>query len=328
MDKISVIVAVYNVDKYIHRCLNSILQQTYKNLEVILVDDGSTDDSGKICDYYREKDPRVVVIHKDNGGQSSARNVGIEIVSGDYIAFVDSDDWIANDMYDHMIKIIKDTNSDVANVNYVLVEDDIEYRNEEPDIKIFENKEILRQYLLEGTIRGSYSFCRNLYKKELFEFIRFPIGKINEDIATNYKVLMKVNRMVKSNYVGYFYFQDSTSTTRGAFVKRDFDLLDACKELEAITQDENYSDIKYLVQVKYVRSYFSLLAKIAFYGIKDKDLNQKEIIKGLTKELRQNYFLLMGSPIPLNRKLMATALSINFSCLALPLRLYKIIKRK
>src|SRR5699024_8688641 len=114
MLKISVIVPVYNAEKYLHRCIKSILDQTYKNLEIILVDDGSIDTSGKICDYYDHKDERIKVIHKENGGQSSARNTGLTIASGDYVSFVDSDDWIVEDIYEYCINLIKTTNCDVV----------------------------------------------------------------------------------------------------------------------------------------------------------------------------------------------------------------------
>ena len=102
-EKVSVIIPVYNVENYIHRCLNSVISQTYDNLEIILVDDGSTDDSGRICDEYKEKDGRGVVIHKENGGQATARNFALDIATGDYIAFVDSDDYIEEDMFYSMM---------------------------------------------------------------------------------------------------------------------------------------------------------------------------------------------------------------------------------
>jgi glycosyltransferase involved in cell wall biosynthesis len=327
MKKISVIVPVYNVEEYLHRCVDSILLQTHKDLEVILINDGSTDNSGRICDWYKNQDHRIKVVHKENGGLSSARNAGLDIANGEYIGFVDSDDWIAHDMYEYMLNLIDDTGSDVAVINYILVNDVLEYSQERITYKTYEGKEILREYLLEGTKTGSYSFCRNLYKKDLFYEIRFPVGKINEDIATNYMVLTSAKRMVKSNYAGYFYFQDSFSTTRGGLKKRDFDLLDACEELSKLTVNENYKDIKYLAKVKYARSYFSLLAKIAYYGIDD-DIDRKETISFLTKNLRQKYFLLILSPMPLNRKIMLTALCINFNLLSVPLNFYRNVLEK
>lgn len=328
INKISVIVPIYNVEKLLARCLDSIINQTFNNLEIILINDGSSDKSGEICDLYAKKDSRIIVIHKKNGGQSSARNAGINVASGNFLAFVDSDDWIVKDMYEYLLKIMKETGSDISNLDYIYVQDKVDEINSEIVCKVFESKEILREYLHEGTVRGSYSFCRNLYKKHLFDGIEFPVGKINEDIVTNFLVLRKARKMVKSNYIGYFYYQDSASTTRGGLKKRDFDLLNACEELESITVDEHYSDIKYLVKIKHARSYFSLLAKIAFYGIADKELKQKQVITELTRKIRKYYFILILSPIPFNRKLMITALSIHFSCLSVPLAFYKKIKSR
>lgn len=329
MFKISVVIPVYNVEKYLHRCIDSILEQTYKKLEVILVDDGSTDNSSEICDYYMQKDERIKVIHKKNGGLSSARNAGLDIASGDYISFVDSDDWIVEDIYEHCIDLVEAINYDVVDFNCIFtngelmkINSDIIYKTE-----IVEGKEILRDYLLRGqTEKTPFSVCRKIYKRNLFEVICFPEGKINEDIATNYKVLMNCKRLVHTDKIGYYYFQDSKSITRNGLKKRDFDLLDACEELQILSQNETYPDIKYLAKVKYARSYFSLLAKIAFYGIEDTELNQKEVIRKLTKKLRQNYILLMGSPMPLNRKIMTTAMCLHINFIRLPLFIYKRIK--
>lgn len=329
MAKISVIIPVYNAEKYLYRCIDSVINQTYNNLEIILVDDGSTDSSGKICDLYKAKDERIKVIHKKNGGQSTARNRGIESSSGDYIVFVDSDDWIAEDIYEHCIQLAEREQCDVVDFKVAFTSGEVEKLQWKTSYatELIEEKEILRNYLLKGqTETAPFSPCRKLYKRSLFEKIRFPEGKINEDIATNYRILMNCRKLVETNKIGYYYFQNSASTTRNGLRKRDFNLLDACEELKTLTKNEDYTDIKYLAEVKYARSYFSLLAKIAFYGIDDKDLNRREVISNLTKKLRKNYLLLMKSPMPLNRKLMVTALCIDIKCLSIPLYLYKRIK--
>lgn len=331
MGKISVIVPVYNSQAYLHRCLGSLLSQTYRNLEIILVNDGSLDDSGMICDWYKKQDNRIKVIHKKNGGQSSARNVGLEIAQGDYISFVDSDDWIVDDIYEYCINLIETMNCDVVDFQckFTKGESITAKANQIISIQVVEDKEILRDYLLRGqTDTSPFSPCRKLYKHKLFEKIRFPDGKINEDIATNYEILMKCKKLVHTDKIGYYYFQGGISTTRNGLKKRDFNLLDACEDLRRLSQNEDHPDIKYLIQVKYARSYFSLLAKIALYGIADDGLNQKDIVKSLTQKLRKSFLLLMGSPMPLNRKLMTAALCINIRCLSVPLYIYKLILRK
>lgn len=330
-EKISIIIPIYNTGKYLKRCVDSVLAQTYQNIEVILVNDGSTDESSNICEWYKKQDKRVKVIHKKNGGVSSARNAGLENATGDYIGFVDSDDWVNKEMYEILLKAIKDTNSDVATLDYILVNNQKGYINrvsKNIKYKLYKDKEILKEYLLEGTKSGSYSCWRKLYKRRLFENIRFPEGKINEDIITNYKVLKNAKQHVKINYVGYYYWQDNESITRGGLKQRDFDLLYVSRELVDLSKNEEDKDIRYLAEVKLARSYFSLLARIAFYGIEDKEIDCQKTIKGLTRKLRQNIFLLMGSPIPLNRKLMILAVSINIKLLSLPLSIYKWITGK
>ncbi len=330
MECVSVIVPVYNDEHYLSRCLDSIICQTYSNLEIILIDDGSVDRSGSICDSYKKRDSRIVVIHKENGGLSSARNAGLRIASGKYLAFVDSDDWIDKDIYNHCIAIIKSTDCDVVDFSCVFTDGEPmePYSNTHNKLEIIEGKEILRDYLLRGLIdKTPFSVCRKLYKRCLFDTIRFPDGKICEDIVTNYKVLMNCRRLTHTNQLGYYYFQDGISITRGGLKIKDFDLLDACEELQDLTQAEDYHDIRYFAKVKYARSYFSLLARIAMYGIVDDKLNRRETIRILTHNLRKQYFLLMSSPMPFNRKLMATALCINIRCLSVPIRIYSYCKR-
>lgn len=119
-EKISIVIPIYNTEQYLDKCVDSVLNQTYKNLEVILVDDGSTDDSGKICDYYAAKDQRVVIIHQRNQGNNVARKNGVKIANGDYVGFVDSDDWIEPDMYQCMVDNIKKNNADIVSVGFIL----------------------------------------------------------------------------------------------------------------------------------------------------------------------------------------------------------------
>lgn len=322
---ISVIVPIYNAEKYLHRCLNSIIRQTYSDLEVILVNDGSSDSSGSICEEYENEDRRFKVIHQENRGQASARNAGIEAATGEYLAFVDSDDWLDKTIYEDAIGLAEKTQSDVVDfqVEYAYTEN-VVVNQKQVKVDILKNKEILRNYLLRGqTEKAPFSPCRKLYEKYLFENVRFPVGKINEDIATVYKILMNTKKLAIMDRVGYYYFQNNKSTTRNGFKEKDFDLLDACKELELLTNNESYQDIKKLVRIKYARSYFSLLAKIAFYGVEDKNVDEKKVVKKLTGKLRKNYLILMTSNMPVNRKIMVSALSINIEFLRVPLSIYK-----
>ena len=221
-DKISVIVPVYNVEKYLEKCIWSIINQTYSNLEIILIDDGSTDNSGKICDEFLEHDNRIKVVHKKNGGLSSARNAGLDIATGEYIGFVDSDDWIDVNMYDNLFKVAKQENSDIIECNFQKV-----YDGKEEEVKIynsfvinsFNNIEALKQHL-----NGKYFYrCvwNKLYRRILFKDIRFPEGKVAEDLFTTHQVFYKAKIVSHVNFVGYYYYMRCD----GIMDKSDFRLI-------------------------------------------------------------------------------------------------------
>lgn len=323
---ISVIVPVYNVEKYLNRCVTSIINQTYRNLEIILVDDGSTDSSGRLCDEYRSCDQRVIVIHISNSGLSVARNVGMKVAKGEFIGFVDSDDWISFDMYEYLYILLVKYNGDIASIRSVYTRGEEVKDIREGNLHFFVGKEILEKFLYDGMKTGSYSTCKNLYRTELLKGCYFPEGRINEDILFNYEVFSKARKTVKSSKICYYYFQRTGSITTGGLKKRDYDLLYICKEMEKLVTSDTSQRVRYLVKVKTARSYFSLLAKIAFYGIHDKDIDRKSAVNELTSQLRANLGLLLKSPMPLSRKLMAVLLGIHINCLEYPLKIYKKIR--
>lgn len=322
---LSVIIPVYNVEKYLKRCVNSVLKQSYSNLEIILVDDGSSDNSGAMCDEIAAFDDRVKVIHKKNGGLSSARNAGIDVATGTYIAFVDSDDWVDLDIYQKCIFSMQSYGCDVVDFKAIMTSGDTVASNQVYESPaIVEGSDILYDYLYRGqTEKSPFSVCRKVYKKGLFDEVRFPEGRINEDIATNFKLLEKSKKLIHISDVGYYYFQDnSRSLTSGKLKKKDFDLLVASKELCELAQQYPDEKLKNLAEVKLARSYFSLLAKAATGGA-EKDIDRQDI-KYLTNNLRKSYRLLMGSPMPLNRKILVTLASINYRCIEVP---YSVIRR-
>lgn len=209
-DLISIIIPVYKVEKYLEKCIESVLKQTYTNLQIILVDDGSPDNCGKICDEYAKKDVRIEVIHKANGGLSDARNVGISIAKGKYIGFVDSDDYIKIDMYEKLINLIKKYNADISICNLYDVIDGKEYiRNKENGIQEYNRIEILKETLLDKNIQ-SYAWNK-LYKKELFDEIKYPVGKKYEDIGTTFYLFEKCNKAVVTSEPEYYYLKRADS---------------------------------------------------------------------------------------------------------------------
>ena len=208
-EKLSIVVAVYNIEQYLHKCLESLLAQTYSNLEIILVDDGATDGSGTICDDYAEKDSRVHVIHKTNGGLSDARNVGIEAATGTYLAFVDGDDWVDTDMYMCMIQELERTQSDIAVCRYRQIYRDATFDQSTGKVFVFEGKEALRAMLQEDeAIQIQNAAWNKLYRRAFLGEQRFPKGKWYEDVVYTTKLLYKAHRVVYLDSAKYNYVID------------------------------------------------------------------------------------------------------------------------
>ena len=226
--KISLIVPVYKVEEYLNKCVDIIINQTYKNLEIILVDDGSPDNCGKICDEYAKKDSRIKVIHKENGGVSSARNVGLDVATGDYIGFVDSDDWIEDDMYEFLIKKCLYYNTDIARCEFI---DEYDFNISDKNISLNENYYIIENSdnIIIDIIKGSWSegiLWNKLYKSSLLRNIRLKNDlKYCEDLLFNYYVMKKANKIFVSNIKKYHYFRRNDSVTGVQISESSFDML-------------------------------------------------------------------------------------------------------
>lgn len=244
---ISIIVPIYKVEKYVTKCIETIMNQTYKNIEIILVDDGSPDNSAQICDEYAKKDNRIVVIHQKNGGLSNARNSGLNIAKGEYIGFVDGDDYISNDMYETLYNAIKENNAQMSICDFYIVnEKEEELPNKvkteiKEDIKIFNRQEAMREMLIDKNIRG-YVWTK-LFKKECFENLRFPEGRNYEDIAISIKCFEKTDKIVYINKQKYYYLQRENSIDHIKSEKNLCDALDVSYERYKNVK-ENYPELK------------------------------------------------------------------------------------
>lgn len=223
MAKVSVIVPVYKVEKYLDKCVKSILNQTYFELEIILVDDGSPDDCGAMCDSYAEKDFRVRVIHKENGGLSDARNAGIKVATGKYLLFVDSDDWIDATLVEKTVRSAEKWNADIVLFDHMSIEEKtgkttvFSYPFLE-DTSISADKE-------PGLICKVCSACNKLFNKEFWDRsdLSFPVGKHYEDLGTIPKVMGIAKQVVYVKEVLYFYLQREGSIMHGTDFKRNYD---------------------------------------------------------------------------------------------------------
>lgn len=324
---ISIIIPVYNCEKYLERCLNSILTQSYDEFEVLLIDDGSTDNSGKICDSYVGKDSRVRVFHKDNGGQSAARNVGLDNAKGEFIGFVDGDDWIEPGTLEYLFNQLTINNADIANIRCRIAKSDNGEAVNDSAVNesICRNKEALERIMHEAVvgIPASLSVYRGLYRHALLDGVRFVEGRINEDMVFCYEAYSRASKAVFSTKIGYNYFMSPQSTTRGPLRRKELDLLWACSKLDELSRGESYGMIRKYVNQKIARSYFALLAKAAFYGVDETQIDKERIVVSLTSMLRKNWGLLMKSSVPVNRKILITAFCLNFNLVSIPAKIYK-----
>lgn len=224
---ISIIVPIYQVEKYLDRCIESIVQQTYKNLEIILVDDGSTDSSPFICDAWCEKDPRIKVIHKENGGLSDARNAGLNVANGMFIGFVDSDDWIHNEMYQHLHEKIMEDKADIAACGIKLVFEDgspSKMLTKSGDYLLNTN-DALRALMEETLLKDPV--VNKLYRKSVIQDTLFPVGKVHEDVFWSFRIIGAANSVSIIDAPYYYYYQRNGSIMGTSYSLRRLDSLEA-----------------------------------------------------------------------------------------------------
>lgn len=222
-DLISVIVPVYNVEKYLNRCIESIVQQTYTNLEIILVDDGSPDNCPQICDEWAQKDTRIRVIHQANGGGGKARNVGIDLATGEFITFVDSDDYISTNMYEVLLEKF-DEDVDIVECDYQdAYDDNVKFDNISKDERGFSAEDAMHENISDTIFRQL--IWNKMYRRGVVEGIKFPIGKKIDDEFWTYQVIGRARKLVRINQILYAYRQQRDSVMHS---------LDATQRLQAV----------------------------------------------------------------------------------------------
>ena len=304
---ISVIVPVYNVEKYLEKCVNSILSQSYKNIEIILVDDGSTDLSGEICDLYSKDYPNIKTIHKKNGGLSSARNAGLDIARGQYIGFVDSDDWVKESMYENMYRNIKSSGCDIATCGMLLSDGNKqkEYKNIKKK-KVYTRDRALIEILLERDL--DVSACNKLYNANLFRDIRYPEGENNEDAAVIMDIMSKVKEIIHIGTPEYFYFQRKGSISNTPSDKNLLDQYNHALQINEIVL-KKYNNLKQYSEF-YIFTQIVTILKCLLFNFNKKDIFIKY------------YLLLKDYDIKKNKKLFGLKRKILFCVIVF---YYKII---
>lgn len=279
---ISIIIPVYNVEKLLPKCINSVLNQTYSNIEIILVDDGSTDASGSICDEYLKKDNRINVFHKKNGGLSSARNYGIRNSSGNYLFFLDSDDFVDQNIIEKLLKSMIEHHSSISMSNRINYYDNgkqyIRFYNNN-DIKVFNKEEAIEEMNLYNYF--DMSSCGKIFKKSLFDNIAFPEGKLCEDYYIMYRILDKCDNVVYVPNVYYYYYQRSGSISKNPKINWDFVL--------AAKEQSEYISLKY-PQLKIAMNSAICFAYLTIYDImiQNKGKLTKEELKKIKEGAKSN----------------------------------------
>lgn len=257
MPEISVIVPVYRVEPYLRRCVDSILSQTFTDFELILVDDGSPDNCGAICDEYALKDSRVRVIHKQNGGLSDARNAGIDIAQGNYLTFVDSDDWVHKSYLIALYNAIISTGCIISVCSFINVNDYIDDNNVIFNSSICDGLSLYNRNRTIATIA-----CGKLYAQSLFSRHRYPVGKIHEDEFVTYKLLYESGNIAYINASLYYYFQNDSGITHQAYTVKKLDLVEAvegqCQFFKAKNRSDLLVDSRKLLMNLYFKNIVSL----------------------------------------------------------------------
>ena len=300
-DLISVIVPVYRTEKYLRRCIDSILRQTYKNLEIILVDDGSDDGAPLICDEYAHKDQRIQVIHKKNGGLSSSRNAGLDKAVGKYIAFIDSDDFIANDYVETLYREIKKKSAEFSKIDYKEVYDEKQIcEKSSKQSVIYEGEKVEEAYF---NLRID-SVCVFLYSRNLIGDTRFIQGVTSEDIPFNFEIFSKAQKLVYIPTVKYYYYHNPKSISNGKFNKNMINYLLFRKQIYEYCRSEKKRTEK-KAEILYARAAMGLMARMAIYGIEDEleEDRYKKIMRKAFKPHKKAFF--SDRNTELSRKLLA-----------------------
>lgn len=304
---ISIIVPIYNVEKYLPKCIESILNQNFKEFELILVDDGSPDRSGDICDKYASKDNRIKVIHKKNGGVSSARNAGLKAAIGDYIGFVDPDDYIDENMYKKLYELCKENYCDIGicrfnrEINGKLTGKEIEDK-----IVTLNNMDAMRE-LFKGELYR-FSLCNKLFKRKCFNNVVFPEGRIHEDLSTTYKLFANSSKSVYTPYLGYIY------------VKRENSILTSVYSEKRLQSLIGWEEIIEFMSISYSEIIDQVIATFTYWCMDNvtyilKQVDNKKSVKSYLNTIRgytKKYYLYIRKNKVLTLKYKFIVFTLNF----------------
>ena len=315
-EKISVIVPVYNVEAYLEKCVESILKQTYTNLEILLINDGSTDTSGELCEQLAQRDQRIRVIHKENGGLSDARNRGIEEASSDLIGFIDSDDYIDQDMYETLYRQMLESSADLSMCGHY----DVYHQIPEKQVATIQTWELTPQEAIKMVMEAkilSVTAVNKLYKKELFEQLRFEIGKIAEDAFIMIALIHQCRKVVATNEKKYYYVHRENSITTQKFSLKFLNVIEAYEQNAKIIK-ENYPELADTATMRLNWAYFYVLDRL----LVDEQFHDKKLENLLIKFLKSNTKYILSTTLFTNAR------KVAFIFLLVNKKVYKMILKK
>ena len=296
MPKISVIVPVYKVEPYLNRCIDSILNQTYTDLEVILVDDGSPDNCPALCDQAAQRDPRIKVIHKENGGAASARNAGLAAATGEYIGFVDSDDYIDAEMYQILMETAVDTGADIVECGYRWVKPNVLYDRENTRaVDLYTNVEALEKLYFGDQMFGGISIVvwNKLYRRALFDEIHFTEGFICEDVEITPKLLYSARLIAKYNYNFYNFFFSPNSVSRSSYSLKHYHALKVRKYIVDFFGEVALERYRQYTEALYIGALYSNYCEC--YA-RRKDAEYRDAARSIVREAKEYFQHILKNP--------------------------------
>lgn len=306
--QISIIVPVYKVEQYLDRCIKSILNQTFTNLELILVDDGSPDRCPEICDEWERKDSRIKVIHKQNGGAGAARNAGLQIASGKYIGFVDSDDWIEANMYQELHQLATKYDADMVICNR-FDRNGKRIADKDVVIELWNKNDCMNHFFRVHGENDTHAIWNRLIKRENLKNFKFIEGRMNEDVHACYCFSFVSNKTIYTNKQYYHYVFNDEGVTNNKFTLKKLDLLYVWNEVQKLVEIES-PEYKVVCEINMKRARFTLLSKMYIDGYDKNNQELTEIRKKLKKEVRRSFFELMKWKMPLSRKVLLALVCI------------------
>ena len=316
MIKVSIVIPVYNVEKYLERCLFSIVNQTYKEIEIILVNDGSKDNSGAICDQFVKKDLRAKVVHQENRGLSEARNTGLRNVTGDYVMFLDSDDWLEFDAIEFLLGQAISQNADMVVGGVFRTSNVVEHPKNTPVSYLLTQEEYAKRYFKIESQTIEYYVWNKLYRRRVVEGIEFPSGFFAEDVPTMFRYILNSQTIVVTDKIVYNYFINTSGLT-AKFTSKHFDVLKGWDLVCQYAKSSNNDRYKEWAQINRYRADLALLTEIALsLDYKNIRVVHKVQIKSMIDELKKNKKILLRQAIPVSRKILIILFTTSYNLFA------------